>query len=96
MSQLPTVANLTLVAADTEYEYALGARTSRLSFQCRTGVDCRFAFVADKVAAPTAPYMTLKSGQAFNENGLETAAGDKVYFATSSGTAPVIEIMTYE
>ena len=96
MTQLPTAANLTLVAADTEYEYALGARTSRLSFQCRTGVDCRFAFVTGKVAAPTAPYMTLKSGQAFNENSLETADGDKIYFATSSATGPIIEIMTHK
>jgi len=95
MSQLPTVANLTLASGDTEYEHALGPRTSRVSFQCRTGVECRFAFETGKVATPTAPYMSLKAGQAFNENGLESASGDIIYFASSTAGA-VIEIMTYE
>lgn len=95
MSQVLTVANVTLTNADQEYSHSLAARTSRLSFQCRTGGVVRYAFVTGKVASPIEPYVTLKSGQAFNENDLESASGDKVYFASST-SGLVMEIMTYE
>jgi hypothetical protein len=40
--------------------------TKYFSMQCRTGFDVRWAFETGKAATPTAPYATLKSGQAYN------------------------------
>lgn len=62
----PIVRNVTLTLADTEYSQSLPVGTRYFSMQCRTGYDVRYAFITGKVATPTAPYMTVKSGQWYN------------------------------
>lgn len=86
----PTIYNLTLVAADTEYSQALNDNTREFRFRCRTLFDVRFAFEADKVATPTAPYLTLPGGSDYwsdNDNLTSTT----LYFATDEAGV-VIEI----
>ena len=58
----PTLYNVTLTSADTEYSQALPANTRDFRFRCRTLYDVRYAFATGKVATPTAPYMTLPAG----------------------------------
>ena len=58
----PTLYNVTLTSADTEYLQALPANTRDFRFRCRTLYDVRYAFATGKVATPTAPYMTLPAG----------------------------------
>ncbi len=82
------IRNLTLTDADTEYALQLPPNTSFFSFQCRTSVEIRYAFVTGKVATPTAPFMTLKSAAAYNSHGVDTSDGFTIFFA--SGTAGVI------
>ena len=66
----PTIYNLTLAVVDTEYSQALPANTRRFSLQCLTDYDMRFAFVAGKVAVPTAPYALVRAGMNYYEEGL--------------------------
>ena len=66
----PTIYNLTLAVVDTEYSQALPANTRRFSLQCLTDYDMRFAFVAGKVAVPTAPYALVGAGMNYYEEGL--------------------------
>jgi hypothetical protein len=86
----PTLSALTLAVANTQYSQALPVICRRVSFQCRTAVDVRFAFVTGKVAAPTDPYMTLKSGGSY-DSGPVKMEGKTLYLASASAGV-VIEI----
>lgn len=92
----PVVTNLTLAVADTQYSIAVPAGCKYFTFQCRTAVDIRFAFVTGKVAAPTAPWMTLKSGQAYNSPEKLTMIPDValIYFAGDAG-GEIVEFIAW-
>lgn len=89
----PTVYNIELTNADTEYSQLLPSGTRELRFRCRDEtVDVRFAFETGKVATPTAPYLTLPAGCEYHsdENDL---TGLSVYFASDNGQdLPVVEL----
>lgn len=90
-SRTVVITNTTLTSANTEYYVELPPNKSKISFQCRTSADVRYAFETGKVATPTAPYFTLKSG---GEKTLEEMNfGGRVYFA--SGSAGVIIELEY-
>lgn len=85
----PTIENLTLTVANTEYSVEMPPSVKKVSFQCRAAADVRYAFVAGKVATPTAPYFTLKSG---GEKTLDDMhLGGRVYFGTASAGS-IIEL----
>jgi hypothetical protein len=65
----PTPYNVTLTNANTEYSQALPANCRKFEFQARTEATVRLAFVTGKVAASTAPYMTLKAGASGYDHG---------------------------
>jgi hypothetical protein len=96
-SSEPVVAtsrNVTLVAADTEYSVELPLGCKYFSLQCRTAVDARFAFESGRVATPTPPYITLKSGQSYSPP--EKFSGrPTVYLGTASAAAPVMELLAW-
>jgi len=86
----PTVYNITLTLANTEYSQALPANTKELRFRCRTLYDVRFAWATGKVATPTAPYLTLGAGMDyFSDN--NDLSSQTLYFASSTA-AVVIEL----
>ncbi len=85
----PTVYNITLTVADTQYSQSF-TNVKSLWFQCRTAVDIRYAFIPNKVATPSAPYMTLKSGQVFEEYNINISSFT-VYFAGDTG-GEIVEI----
>ena len=90
----PTVYNETLTVADTEYDVELPANTKELRFRCRTAFDVRFAWVTGKVAAPTAPYLTLPSGRDYSSD-KNNFTGLTLYLASSeAGVVVEIEIFT--
>lgn len=62
----PTVYNVTLTSADTEYSQAMVTNCRRFEFQARTDVAVRFAYVTGKVAGPANPYVTLKAGDVYD------------------------------
>ena len=83
----PVIYNLTVVAGDTEYSQALPDNTSRFSLQCLTDYDMRFAFVAGKVAVPTAPYALVRAGMNYYEDNIDISS---VTLYVASATAGVI------
>ena len=91
-AQFPLIVNLTLASADTEYSTTLtGAK--KFTIQCRTNYAVRFAYVTGKVAAPTAPYITIKAGSVFWEDDISV---DKTLYFASSESGVVIEILYYK
>jgi hypothetical protein len=91
----PTVYNLTLTNANTEYSQAMPANCRGWEFQCRTAVDVRYAFVTGKVATPTAPYMTCKAGNAHNSPGLNQGTSPSTLYFASASAGVVVEITAW-
>lgn len=91
----PTVYNLTLTVADTEYSQAMPSYCRGFEFQCRTADDIRFAFAAGYVATPTAPYMTLKASDYYYSPDIsQETAQSTLYFASATAGA-VVEIIAW-
>ena len=78
----PTIYNVTLTNANTEYSQALSANTKKFSIHLRDFSAFRFAYVTGKVAAPTAPYQTIPAGGEKAEELIQPAALT-LYFASS-------------
>ena len=89
-STTPTVYNLTLTIADTEYSQALPANTKDFRFRCRTLYDVRYAWVADKVATPTAPYLTLPAGSDYRSDNNNLSS--QILYVASSEAGVILEI----
>lgn len=84
---------VTCTNANQEYSQALPAGTRKVRINARTAVDIRIAWVTGKVATPTDPYMTIKSGTVFTLDDVYWSGAKTVYLA--SGTAgTVVEIQT--
>ena len=80
---VPTVYNLALTTANTQYSQAFSNAES-ITFQNRSESDIRYAWVTGKVATPNVPYMTLKSGYVFSKDNINIASGT-MYFAHGVG-----------
>jgi len=93
LTAVPTVTNLTLTIANTEYTHVLPAQCQSVTVRARTPVDLHYAFVIGKVAVPTAPYMTLPGGNAYIKERIRLASGT-MYLACGVG-GTVVEIETW-
>ena len=89
------VYNTTLTTADTQYSRSMPAGCRRFEFQCRTSSDVRFAFETGKVATPTAPYMTLKAGTAYDSGPVNQGGAPSTLFLASSTAGVVVEILSW-
>ena len=78
----PTLYNITLTDANTEYSQALSANTKKFSIHLRDFTAFRFAYASGKVAAPTAPYLTVPAGGEKSEELIQPASLT-LYFASS-------------
>lgn len=83
---------ITVTNADTEYSLALPAGTRAIRVQARGAVVTRVAFESGKVATPTDPYHTIKSGDKLEKSQLFTGA--TLYVACPSGSQ-VIEVLAF-
>jgi len=89
----PTIYNVTMTNADQEYSQVLPAGTKKLAFHCRDGTAFRFAFETGKVAAPTAPYFTVRANAAVSEDHINAAALT-LYFACGAA-GKVVELVAW-
>ena len=83
----PSIFNVTLTAADTEYSQALPAGTKRFSISIRDGAaanNFRVAYVTGKVATPTAPYLKYPCTAEYYEEDLIFWDATTVYIAGSN------------
>lgn len=91
----PTAYNLTLTDANTEYSQALPANCRGFEFQARTEALLRFAFVTGKVATPTAPWLTLKAGDAYSSPQINQAASPSTLYLASPTAGTIVEILAW-
>lgn len=90
----PTELNQTLTDADTEYSVTIPPGTKYFSLQCRTAFDCRFSWTTGKVATPTAPYSSVKSGGSYSSP--EKLSWSGTLYLASSEAAVVVEVIAWE
>lgn len=89
----PTIYNVTMTNANTEYSQSLPSNCKKFLIHTRDGTSFRLAFVSGKVASPTPPYFTVPAGQAYYEDFIEPTSLT-LYFAC--GTAgKVVEIIAW-
>ncbi len=89
-TETPTIYNVTLAVADTEYSQAFPSSTREFRVRCRTPFDVRFAWVTGKVAGPTAPYCTLLAGLEYRAD--ESDITGRSLFLASGEAGVVVEI----
>jgi hypothetical protein len=89
----PTIYNVTMTNANTEYSQALPSNTKKFLIQTRDGTAFRFAYVTGKVATPTAPWLTVPANSVYYEDMIEEAT-QTLYFACASA-GKIIEIVTW-
>lgn len=90
----PTIYNLELTLADTEYSQVLTASTKKFSVSIidgQAGDNFRLAYVTGKVAGPTAPYHKYEHNVEFYQENIE-ASSLTLYLASSkAGVVAQIE-----
>lgn len=92
----PTLQNVTMTNADTEYYADIPAGTFRFSLQTRDGTAFRIAFVTEKVATPTEPYLTIREGGAYNSpDGIQVGSSALRVYLGCGTAAKVAEIITW-
>ena len=82
MTGIPSIYNVTMTDANTEYSQALSANTKKFSIHLRDFTAFRFAYASGKVAAPTTPYLTVPAGGEKSEELIQPASLT-LYFASS-------------
>ena len=92
MAGTPTLYNVTMTNADTEYSQALPANTKKFLIHTQDGTAFRIAFVTGKVATPTAPYFTVLANDAYYEDGIK--ASITLYFGCASA-GKIVEIIAW-
>lgn len=80
----PTLDGVTLESADTEYTRDLPNNVKSIMFRTRDDADIRYAYESGKVATGAVPYVTLRSGEVYNVERINLAAGAALYFASDT------------
>lgn len=86
----PTIYNVSMPLANTEYSQSLSNNTKRLLIRCRTRSDIRFAFQPGHTATT---YVTLKGGAVYSEENLDLD-GATIYLR-STEAAQIVEILQW-
>jgi len=87
---VPTIINLTLTNANTEYSQALKSFASRFSIQCRTVADIKLSFTSGQSGAT---YITIPGGSTFTQNGI--FSGVLTLYVQSPSAGAVVEILEW-
>jgi len=88
------IANLKLVEADHEYNWAIPHGCQWFTMQSRTGAAIRIAVVSGLVASSQPPYFTVKADNSWDERQLQVdiKKGLDLFFASSTA-GEVLEIL---
>jgi len=90
-----TVHNVVMTNADAEYSQALPANTKRINAQMRENDTAfRIAYVAGKVATPTAPYYTIQVAKEYYEDTLDLTSKTLYFGCAEAGKTIEILIWT--
>lgn len=87
----PTIANVNITLADTEYSYALPAGTMRFEINLRNvAIPLKICFVS---GASGTIYKNLPAGESYREEGIK--AGDNTLYFQSATADQVAEILSW-
>lgn len=84
ITSAPTPYNVEMTDADYEYSQVLPIGTKAFGIHTRDGSPFRLAYVPDKVATPTEPYISVPANVQEGMEGLDLTAFITLYFASSS------------
>ena len=87
----PTITNLTLTDANTEYSHPTPTGTKKFTVQCRTDDVIKLAYVS---GASGTTYTTIPEGASYSEDNLNTAPGLTLYLQSPSAGV-IAEIITW-
>ena len=90
----PSIANIEMPSADTEYLHMLPKGCKKFLLHCRDGTAFRLAFKRGKVATPTQPYFTMKANTSYSEDNLDVEEDTWLYLACGTASK-VIEIVQW-
>ena len=95
----PSIHNVTMTLADTEYEQQLTQYTMKFLIKTRDESEFRLAFETGIVAVPAAGYVTINSGCRYYEDDVNVYIADAdwdgtLYFASDSA-GKIIEIVEW-
>ena len=96
MKKTPTIYNVTMTAADTQYSQALPTGCKEIEVSVQGGTDSntyRLAFVTGKVETPTAPYLQFNCDERFKVEDMDLRS-QTLYFACST-TSKVLQIIAW-
>ena len=96
VARFPTIVNMTMTLADTEYEYELPENCKSFIIHTRDESAFRFAYETGYVATPMEPYFTVPATKALGDDGFlnYTHGGVRMTLYFASGSAgKVIEII---
>lgn len=85
----PTVLNVPLTEADTEYFQLLPTGTKKFTIQNREDEDIKFSFTEGTSGTV---FLTVPAGSSVSESGINTAPGTTMYLQSgvAGGTAEVL------
>jgi len=91
----PSVVNVSIVSANTEYSHKLPVGCKKFQAQLRTAADLKMAVRKDVLgsATPDPEYFTVKSGTVYKERNLNIRGDVWLYFQAGAGT--VVEIVQW-
>jgi hypothetical protein len=92
-ASVPTMYNVTLTNARTQYSQALPATCHKLTIKCRTAFDMEFSFETGKVAGPTSPWATINAGAPYNES--DANMSSLTVYLASAQAGVVAEIIAW-
>lgn len=93
LRSIPGFHNLTILANNTEYQFALPYFCRRVVIQSRDGNQLRLSFESGHVGAPTDPYFTIQANSVY-DTGEVMLTGQSVYVAGTIND--VVEIEYWE
>lgn len=87
---VPTIYNLTLTNANTEYSQALNAFPAYITIQCRSVADLKVAFTSGQSGTT---YITIPAGSSYTFP--MQIAGVKTVYVQSPSASAVVEILEW-
>lgn len=89
LGKLPTIVNLTLTSADTEYSQLIPTGTKKFSVQCRTDKGLKFSYIEGESGTV---FHSIPEGATYTEFGVNTGPGVKIYLQSETANV-VVEII---
>ena len=88
----PTIYNLTLTTANTEYSQELPKRTVKIQVQSRNDNDMKISFVSGESGSK---YFTIKGGQVYFDSEIFRPDGSYTLYVQSDVANEVAEILAW-